>query len=93
MSYSKPQSTVVATPATATEELHNTIVAELTTHYSQLLSVATLISHRKGCYATVINSRINGVSLENTLGTANAKVATEQVLNNISQGFSSISIK
>ena len=84
---------VVATPATATEQLHNQIVVELTTHYSQLLTVSTMITHRKGCYATVINSRINGVSLENTLGTNNAKVATEQVLNNISQGFSSIEIK
>ena len=92
MSYNtKP--TVVATPATATEQLHNQIVVELTTHYSQLLTVSTMITHRKGCYATVINSRINGVSLENTLGTNNAKVATEQVLNNISQGFSSIEIK
>jgi hypothetical protein len=91
--YTKPKPTAVATPATATEQLHNKVVAELTTHYSQLLAVSTMITHRKGCYATVINSRINGVSLEDTLGTNNAKVATEQVLNNISQGFSSISIK
>ena len=92
MSYNT-KSTKVATPATATEQLHNTVVAELTTHYSQLLSVSTMITHRKGCYATVINSRINGISLENTLGTDNAKIATEQILNNISQGFSSIEIK
>lgn len=91
--YTKNKPALVATPATATEELHTKVVAELTAHYSQLLKVSTMITHRKGCYATVINSRINGVSLEDTLGTNNAKVATEQVLNNISQGFSSIEIK
>jgi len=93
MSYSKQTRPTIATPTTATEELHTNIVSKLTTHYAKHLKIDSLLSNRKGCYAMVINSTINGISLEATLGTVNAKVATEQILSAITSKYSAITIK
>ena len=94
MSYPKNQQrAIIATPATANAELHNSIVASMVTHFTPLLGVDLMVANRKGCYATVINSTINGISLENTLGTVKAKAATEEVLTAISANISTITIK
>lgn len=86
--YSK--STKVATPATATPEFCQALEVKLINHYADKLTPELLIAHRKGCYATVINSRIAGVDLTNTIGTDYAKEMTEAVLNNLAERISTI---
>ena len=91
MSYNKPTAkAVIPTPATASEELHNRLVQAMSLHYMQLLTPELMIAHRKGCYATIINSTFDNTPIEQLIGTANAKVATEEVLNNISRSFSAV---
>ena len=83
----------IPTPITATEQLHNEVVASLTAHYEKVLTPTLMIAHRKGAYATVINSTYDGVILEQVLGTSNAKIATEQILTAITAKYSAISSK
>jgi hypothetical protein len=80
----------IPTPTTATLELHNSIVASFTAHFAEILTPALMIAHRKGCYATVINATYGGIPLEQTLGSENAKTATEQVLNAIQARYSAV---
>ena len=82
--------TVIPTPATATMELHNSIVSSFVPHSLEMLTLALMIAHREGCYATVINATYAGESLEQTLGSDNAKIATEQVLNAIQARYSAV---
>lgn len=89
----KQQRPIVQTPATATDALHTSLVASYTKHFSTILTPALMIAHRKGAYATVINGTSNGQTLETQLGTANAKIATEQILNNITAGFSVVPVQ
>ena len=86
--YQRP---TIPTPATATQELHNTIVETYTAHFKPILTPELLIAHRKACYATVINGTVSGATMEQQLGSNNAKVATEEVLNNITSSFSVVS--
>ena len=88
--YTKQTKPVIATPATATEALHQEVVTAFTAHFSNVLTPTIMITSRKGAYATVINGTYKGVSLEQTLGTVNAKVATEQVLGAISAQISAV---
>ena len=81
---------IIATPANASEELHASLVSAYTRHFSAILTPQLMIAHRKGCYATVINGTHGGLTLEQGLGTANAKVATEQILNSITASFSEV---
>lgn len=80
----------IPTPATATMELHNSIVSSFVSHFAGILTPALMIAHRKGCYATVINATYEGIPLEQTLGSDNAKIATEQVLNAIQARYSAV---
>jgi hypothetical protein len=80
----------IPTPNTATMELHNSIVSSFVSHFAEILTPALMIAHRKGCYATVINATYAGIPLEQTLGTDNAKLATEQVLNDIQARYSTV---
>ena len=90
-SFTPAPRTVIPTPATATMELHNDIVASFTAHFTGILTPELMIAHRKGCYATVINATTyDGKSLEQILGTDNAKIATEQVLNAIQARYSAV---
>ena len=91
-SFTPAPRTVIPTPATATMALHNDIVASFTAHFSGILTPALMIAHRKGCYATVINATYDGESLEQTLGSDNAKIATEQVLNAIQARYSAVPV-
>lgn len=84
-----PRATI-PTPVTATMELHNSIVASFTAHFAGILTPELMIAHRKGCYATVINATYAGIPLEQTLGSDNAKIATEQVLNTIQARYSAV---
>ena len=84
-----PRATI-PTPTTATMELHNSIVSSFVSHFAEILTPALMIAHRKGCYATVINATYAGIPLEQTLGTDNAKLATEQVLNDIQARYSTV---
>ena len=90
MSYNPKQ---IPTPESATDELHNKLVQAITLHYIEILTPTLMITHRKGCYATVINSTYDNKPIEQLLGTNNAKILTEQVLNNISASFSTVPIK
>ena len=90
MSYTKPSKPIIPTPANATAELHTKLVQAMSLHYMQVLTPELMIAHRKGCYATVINSTFDNTPIEQLIGTANAKVATEEVLNNISRSFSAV---
>ncbi len=89
--YTQPARQVVATPATATQELHTQTVEAFTAHFTPILTPALLIGHRKGCYSAVINGTVAGVPLEQILGSDNAKVATEQVLANLTADMSVVS--
>ena len=84
-----PRATI-PTPTTATMELHNSIVSSFVSHFAGILTPELMIAHRKGCYATVINATYAGIPLEQTLGTDNAKLATEQVLNDIQARYSTV---
>ena len=90
MSYNKPARATIPTPASATAELHTALVASYTNHFSTILTPELMIAHRKGCYATVINGTTNNLTLEQQLGTENAKIATEQILNGISARYSAV---
>jgi len=90
MAYSKPNKQTIPTPATATEELHNSFVAHFTNHFAKVLTPTIMITARKGAYATVINSTYDNTPIEQVLGSDNAKALTEQVLNNISAGISAV---
>lgn len=93
MAYTK-QKPITPTPATATNELHNSLVASYTNHFSGILTPELMIAHRKGCYATVINATTQeGLTLEVQLGTNNAKVATEQILNAIQARYSVVPLQ
>ena len=92
MAYPK-QKQIIPTPATATEELHNSLVASYTNHFSGILTPELMIAHRKGCYATVINATQGGLTLEAQLGTNNAKIATEQILNTIQACYSAVPLQ
>jgi hypothetical protein len=81
---------VVARPATATDQACIALEARLVAHYEPILNPQMLITARKGCYATVINSTISGMSLENTVGTAIAKEMTEAVLDKLTASISTI---
>ena len=82
---------VVPTPAGATDALHNSTVEAYSKHFTGILTPQLLIANRKNCYATVINGTTNGLPLEQILGTENAKVATEQILNNLTAEISKVS--
>lgn len=90
MSYQKPQRQIIQAPSTATEEVCKALEAKLTTHYSKHLKIDALLANRKGCYAMVINSTINDTTLENTVGTANAKLMTENVLTAVTAKYTTI---
>ena len=92
MAYTK-QKPITPTPATATEELHNSLVASYTNHFSGILTPELMIAHRKGCYATVINATQADLTLEVQLGTNNAKIATEQILNAIQARYSAVPLQ
>jgi len=64
-----------------------------TEHFAGILTPELMIAHRTGCYATVINGTQGGLKLEAILGTDNAKVATEEILNNISASIAVVPIK
>jgi hypothetical protein len=81
---------VIPTPNACTEEVFNKTVAILSSHYSTVLTPTTMITARKGCYATVINSTIDDVPLEQFMGSVNAQVATEIVLNAVKRSYSAI---
>lgn len=84
MSYqNKPVRKVIPTPASASEELHADLVKRYSAHFTKVLDVNTLISSRKGCYATIINATHNGLTLEEALGSVNAQVATSDILTTI----------
>ena len=95
MSYNKTKSTrpVIPTPANASEELHHSLVGKMVSHYSEILTPTIMIANRKGAYATVINTTIDNTPLEQILGTTNAKVATEQVLQAVTAQYSAITTK
>jgi hypothetical protein len=93
VTYKKPSRPVIPTPETASEELHNSLVAQMTAHYTPILTANILMANRKGAYAMVINSTIDNTPLEQLIGTQNAKVATEQVLSAVTKQFSAISTK
>ena len=93
MSNTKYTRPTIQAPATATLEACTALEAKLTTHYAKHLKIDSLLANRKGCYAMVINSTINDTSLENTVGTANAKLLTENVLTAITAKYTSITIK
>lgn len=89
MSYTK--STKIPTPQHVTEEVFNDYVEGYTNHFAKILTPELMIAHRKGCYATVINGTFRGNTLEESLGTDNAKVATERILNTIASRYSAVS--
>jgi len=91
--FNKATKAVIPTPATLTEESFNNIVASATTHYAELLTPELLISNRRGCYATVINSTYDNKPLEQVVGSANAKVATEMILSGVTSSFSAIPVR
>jgi len=78
------------TPTNATEALHTKLVQAITLHYINVLTPELLIAHRKGCYAVIINSTYDTQPIEKLIGTNNAKLATEQVLKNLTANFSNI---
>ena len=84
----------IPTPETATEELHadvvSSIVSTFVTAIKQEAIIHYLVSERKGLYALIINTVYKGQSLETTLGTVNAKQATEDVLRGLSAGIFSV---
>jgi len=90
MSYAKQQRPTIPTPATATEALHTSVVTAYTKHFAGVLTPTLMISSRKACYATVINGVMDGKPLEQILGTDNAKIATEQILSNITATISTV---
>ena len=92
-SFQAPARANIPTPATASQELHNTLVNAYTAHFATILKPEVLIASRKASYATVINGTYNGQRLEELLGTENAKVATEQVLNNITASISVVPVQ
>ena len=94
MSNYKPATkTVTPTPATLTEEIFNNTVALVRSHYEPIITPELLITNRRGIYALIINSTVDGNSLETALGTANAKACTETVLNTLSARISTITTK
>lgn len=98
MAYTKsntksPARAITPTPANATQELHNATVEAYTRHFASILTPELLIAHRTGCYATVINGTQAGLKLEAILGTDNAKLATEEILNNITASIAVVPIK
>ena len=91
--FKQPTKAIVPTPATLTEEIFNNTVALVQSHFEPIITPELMIAHRKGVYALVINSTVDGASLEATLGTANAKACTEMVLNALSAHISTITTK
>jgi len=91
--YKKPVKASIPTPASATQDTCEQTEEAILAHYREVLTLPLLVSNRKGCYATIINSTINGQPLEQVVGTDNAKFMTETVLNKISASFSAIEIK
>lgn len=83
----------IPTPATATVEQCQAIESTVVAHYTTMFTPELMIAHRSGCYATVINTTIDGQSLATLVGTDNAKLMTENVLNTISARFSAITTK
>jgi len=88
--YSRP---TIQAPTTATLEVCEALEAKLVTHYAKHIKLDSLLANRKGCYAMIINSTINKVSLETTVGTANGKLLTENVLTAIMAKYTTITIK
>lgn len=87
---SKTQRAVIATPPTATVEVCQATETTLVTHYTKLLTPELVIGSRKGTYALVINSSIDGMPLEQMVGTENAKFMTENVLSAVTSNLSTI---
>lgn len=87
------KSTNIPAPAEATLEYCQAIESAFTTHFEPILTAELLIAHRKGCYATVINSMYDNKPLEQLVGTANAKLLTERVLNNITTTIATVPIR
>ena len=88
--YNKPNKPSIPTPTSCTEAVFDKSVADLTKHYTKVLTPTIMITSRKGAYATVINSTYKSLPLDQVLGSDNAKVATEMVLTNISRTISTI---
>ena len=81
---------IIPTPVSLTEAQFNTTISIMVAHYSTILTTELLIAHRKGCYASIINTTINGVALDVVLGSTNAKVATEMALSELTTAISNI---
>lgn len=92
-SFQAPARISVPTPQGASHELHQSLVESFTAHFAKVLTPELMIAHRKGAYATVINATTGGKTLEELLGTDNAKLAVEQILNDIQSAYSVVPIR
>jgi len=87
------KNTIIPAPVTATKEFCQATEKAFIEHFATVLTPSIMIAHRKGAYATVINATVNGIQLDQAIGTVYAKELTEAVLNGISQRFSAVEVK
>ena len=89
----KPQRPVVAQPVGLTQSTMDTIVTAFTSHFSKVVSPDILIANRKAVYALVINGTdTSGNSLEQLVGSENAKAMTEVILNSMSSKLGQVDL-
>jgi hypothetical protein len=84
--------TNIPTPSTCTEEVFNKLATALVAHYEPLISTNLLITNRRDVYGLIINTVVDGTTLENVVGSINAKVLTERTLDTLLQPINNISI-
>jgi len=87
MSYNKP---TFNQPSTWTQQHSNEMVEDYSAHFTNVLSLNTILANRSGCYATIINAQqvvdekgTLSLPMDQEVGTANAKSMTETILYNI----------
>ena len=86
-----PARPIVPTPVTATVEVIQATEARVQAHFAKVFTPELLIAQRKATYATVINStNSEGLTLEQQVGSENAKILTTNVLNSLLRDISTV---
>ena len=87
MAYSKQQRPVTPTPAGMTQAIATAIVEAKVTFFSKVFTKEDVLSHPKSIYSTIINSPAsNGLTLEQELGTDNAKLELSTIMFRLTTG-------
>lgn len=87
MSYAKPQRPVLPTPAGMTLKLATSIVDAKVAFFSKVFTKDDVLAHPKSIYSTIINSPAsNGLTLEQELGTDNAKLELNNIMFRLTTG-------